>query len=179
VIKHLSLSYIVQQLPTTEHQMSEELSLLQSVLQEVYKRLDALIRQLQVNVNVKRLDALIRQLQVIVNVKRLDALIRQLQVLLTLIFTCNCLIKASSLLTLIFTCNCLIKASSLLTLTITCNCLIKASSLLTVIKHLSLSYIVQQLPTTEHQMSEELSLLQSVLQEVYKSLDESLAYPLT
>ena len=64
VIKHLSLSYIVQQLPTTEHQMSEELSLLQSVLQEVYKRLDALIRQLQVNVNVKRLDALIRQLQV-------------------------------------------------------------------------------------------------------------------
>ena len=80
MIKHLSLSYIVQQLPTTEHQMSEELSLLQSVLQEVYKRLDALIRQLQVNVNVKRLDALIRQLQVIVNVKRLDALIRQLQV---------------------------------------------------------------------------------------------------
>jgi hypothetical protein len=80
VIKHLSLSYIVQQLPTTEHQMSEELSLLQSVLQEVYKRLDALIRQLQVNVNVKRLDALIRQLQVNINVKRLDALIRQLQV---------------------------------------------------------------------------------------------------
>jgi hypothetical protein len=80
VIKHLSLSYIVQQLPTTEHQMSEELSLLQSVLQEVYKRLDALIRQLQVNVNVKRLDALIRQLQVNINVKRLDALIIQLQV---------------------------------------------------------------------------------------------------
>ena len=51
VIKHLSLSDIVQQLPTTEHQMSEELSLLQSVLQEVYKRLDALIRQLQVNVS--------------------------------------------------------------------------------------------------------------------------------
>ncbi|OPL20649.1 hypothetical protein AM593_07634, partial [Mytilus galloprovincialis] len=48
VIKHLSLTEIVHQLPSAENQNPEEFSLLQSVLQEVYKRLDALIRQLQV-----------------------------------------------------------------------------------------------------------------------------------
>ncbi|XP_063396384.1 probable E3 ubiquitin-protein ligase HECTD4 [Mytilus trossulus] len=47
VIKHLSLTEIVHQLPSAENQNPEEFSLLQSVLQEVYKRLDALIRQLQ------------------------------------------------------------------------------------------------------------------------------------
>lgn len=48
VIKHLSLSDTVRALPTIDNQQSESFMLLRAVMEEVYRRLDALIRQLQV-----------------------------------------------------------------------------------------------------------------------------------
>ncbi|KAJ8312853.1 hypothetical protein KUTeg_010226 [Tegillarca granosa] len=47
VIKHLSLSDTVRALPSIDNQQSESFMLLRAVMEEVYRRLDALIRQLQ------------------------------------------------------------------------------------------------------------------------------------
>ena len=47
-IKHLSLVDTVQHLPTHEEHNTEEFRLLQDVMGEVYRRVYAMIRQLQV-----------------------------------------------------------------------------------------------------------------------------------
>lgn len=48
-IKHLSLSDIVHHLATIQEQQADDFWLLSNIMEEVYRRFDALLRQLQVH----------------------------------------------------------------------------------------------------------------------------------